>query len=330
MKFTKAPRQGQVIAELETAIRLAMRQMEKKSMSGLSNLWEEISKKMKGELATEYRGTVHKGEWNLEIARRTGLLFRMERIVYRHMYDFKRLAIAYIKSQIHQHYDHEYYTAAYILDVTTPPNVHIKINPMLREADVTFSTGPVAWAAWHTRFETWATAWESAFRANLLLNAVNSGIPDDVMSEVDATRIGTPAVTFWDAVSRLLITTLLQVQAGARNDLRDLNNNVIEDEIWQTREDERVCDECGPLEGLTREQVEDEEPPLHPRCRCFWRVMPKAWIDLADRELAHEMDIHGLVPDGMYIRDEKGEVKAAMVVSFNVWAEDKIIASGRK
>ena len=97
---------------------------------------------------------------------------------------------------------------------------------------------------------------------------------------------------------------------------------------WQTMEDERVCDECGPLDGLTREQIEDEEPPIHPRCRCFWRIMPKTWRDLADRDLAHQMDLAGVVPDGMYIHGADGELKAVVTVSFNKWAEDKMIALG--
>jgi hypothetical protein len=252
----------------------------------------------------------------------------MERIIYRHIADFHALATAFIKSELNKHYNHEYYTAAYLLDVTTPPNVSIKLKPKMREAAITFKAGAGVWAAWNTRLDTWTNAWESALKANILLNAVNGGTADDVAAEIDATRIGTPAVTFWDSINRLFLTTILQTQSEARRDMSDLNGDVIQDEIWQTMEDERVCDECGPLDGLTREEA-DDEPPLHPRCRCFWRIMPKQWIDLADRELAHAIDVAGGVPDGMYMRDPKtGEIKGATVVTFNRWAEDKMIALG--
>lgn len=48
---------------------------------------------------------------------------------------------------------------------------------------------------------------------------------------------------------------------------------------WQTAEDERVCPECAPLDGLVWPEGEGPAPPLHPSCRCQrsfafteWRV----------------------------------------------------------
>jgi hypothetical protein len=37
---------------------------------------------------------------------------------------------------------------------------------------------------------------------------------------------------------------------------------------WHTTEDERVCPECGPLDGLTWEATDGPMPPLHVNCRC--------------------------------------------------------------
>ena len=37
---------------------------------------------------------------------------------------------------------------------------------------------------------------------------------------------------------------------------------------WETREDERVCPECGPLDGLAWEEGAGVMPPLHVNCRC--------------------------------------------------------------
>jgi hypothetical protein len=167
-----------------------------------------------------------------------------------------------------------------------------------------------------------------------MLNAINSGLADDVAAEVDATRAGTPAITFWDAMGRLFLTELLNAQAAAREQMVGLNDNMVADEIWQTREDEKVCEECGPLDGLTREEAEAIDPeadtPMHPRCRCFWRVMPKDWIELSksDPVLAQALDVAGAVPDGMYIRDNEGNIKAAVVVSFTDWSKDKLSVGG--
>ena len=48
---------------------------------------------------------------------------------------------------------------------------------------------------------------------------------------------------------------------------------------WATVEDERVCPECGPLDGLVWPAGEGPVPPLHVNCRCarvaaftLWRV----------------------------------------------------------
>ena len=37
---------------------------------------------------------------------------------------------------------------------------------------------------------------------------------------------------------------------------------------WATAEDERVCPECAPLDGLVWPDGEGSAPPLHPSCRC--------------------------------------------------------------
>ena len=54
---------------------------------------------------------------------------------------------------------------------------------------------------------------------------------------------------------------------------------------WWTWTDERVCPECGPLDGAVWEEGTGPVPPLHVNCRCLclhafteWRVRPAtAW-----------------------------------------------------
>lgn len=40
-------------------------------------------------------------------------------------------------------------------------------------------------------------------------------------------------------------------------------------ERWQTGADERVCPECGPLQGVVWPAGEGAVPPLHVNCRCM-------------------------------------------------------------
>lgn len=46
---------------------------------------------------------------------------------------------------------------------------------------------------------------------------------------------------------------------------------------WQTAADERVCPECGPLDGLAWPETEGAQPPLHINCRCARRFAFVEW-----------------------------------------------------
>ena len=51
---------------------------------------------------------------------------------------------------------------------------------------------------------------------------------------------------------------------------------VITYEEWATAGDERVCPECGPLDGAWFEVGTGPQPPLHDHCRCYRFVV---WWD---------------------------------------------------
>jgi hypothetical protein len=46
---------------------------------------------------------------------------------------------------------------------------------------------------------------------------------------------------------------------------------------WRTAEDERVCPECGPLDGQVWPEGEGPIPPLHNHCRCTREFAFIAW-----------------------------------------------------
>ena len=57
---------------------------------------------------------------------------------------------------------------------------------------------------------------------------------------------------------------------------------------WDTSADERVCPECGPLNGVVWEEGDGVAPPLHVNCRCLrvpafveWRVRPATTWELS-------------------------------------------------
>lgn len=49
-------------------------------------------------------------------------------------------------------------------------------------------------------------------------------------------------------------------------------------EGWRTASDERVCPECGPLDGRTWDAgAGGPQPPLHGNCRCWRGVIRTEW-----------------------------------------------------
>lgn len=59
----------------------------------------------------------------------------------------------------------------------------------------------------------------------------------------------------------------VQGEVAIQKELADQGIEMVE--VWQTNEDELVCDVCGPNDGKKQGDGWDEPPPAHPRCRCW-------------------------------------------------------------
>lgn len=73
----------------------------------------------------------------------------------------------------------------------------------------------------------------------------------------------------------IAITEVTRAASAGEQEVIDrlLQNNpgIQSIDIWQTSNDDRVCIICGPLNNKERGDGWDENPPIHPRCRCWLR-----------------------------------------------------------
>ncbi len=59
------------------------------------------------------------------------------------------------------------------------------------------------------------------------------------------------------------------------------NQNFMTERVWRTAPGFLgVCDDCAELDGVSSEDLDGEEPPLHPNCRCMMTMVPKPFQEL--------------------------------------------------
>jgi SPP1 gp7 family putative phage head morphogenesis protein len=127
-----------------------------------------------------------------------------------------------------------------------------------------------------------AWAWATSYSYELI-----KGITDTtqaLVSQVTAQFIATPGMTVGDIVAALeptfgpvraqmiavTETTRAYSQANrvTQEMLREMGIETVL--IWQTEKDDKVCDICGPLDGLPEPEWGGVgEPPAHVNCRCW-------------------------------------------------------------
>lgn len=84
------------------------------------------------------------------------------------------------------------------------------------------------------------------------------------------TRLTAPLEPVWNLVSQVVETAIWVLETVAEI-------YPLAWEQWITHRDERVCPECGPLEGERWEAGDGPYPPLHTNCRCARAVAFTEW-----------------------------------------------------
>lgn len=292
-------------------------------------LWRQARLDMRAHIAAVYHRHFGNDRWNITALRASGGWSVLEMNLRARIAKFRDESRVAAMDAINALYKESLLRHAWVIDQTTPPNIKVRIpyKQKLFEAgrsQVTYYGGPQAAQAFSERWNTWSDGYYSALMTNLQLNAINEGTVSDATEEVDATRVNTPAFGLLDALQRMFSFETMNAINQAVSAVSDVNEEADVVQIWQTRQDMKVCDDCDENLGLTEEDA-DGEIPLHPNCNCYWRVVPASWAQLlrsgdeSDYEIATRMDAKGLVPNAMAITDSEGNLAGYTTVEFGKW-----------
>lgn len=328
------PKQDSVLARL-TAQNLSVLDAEAAKYKGaVRREWARAARELRSDIHDAYRWAAPTGEWNLgtlagsgawhALQAKTAVTLNRLHASIRHLMGTGLLKIKDLGRR------RQLWALAQVVPESCSVRLrHKAISRAVREAKVPLAHG------WEERWGEWTRAYHTSLLSNLRMNALNEGGMSDAVGEVSATRAGTPAFSMDTFLDRLWEYWAAAEAAGGMHQAVLDAPDEAEVEIWRTRGDLRVCDDCDANDGMPAEDA-DGEIPLHPNCHCFYQVVPASFAallrsgDADDRDLAEQMDSEGVVPNALVVRGDDGELAGRAVVDFGDWEAGKNLAvSGR-
>ena len=312
---------------LELTNRRAMYAHEQATVKDLADKFQRTKEALKGELARVYTHCFHHEASEFRKAKQMGFEDHWRKASAAVVSGFLHEAAVAFNKHLNTNWKEEVLRQCWALDMTTPAHIRVKV-PQLRRAQESAIEGIVTIAPradWLTRWAAWISGYADNVTRNVNMATFDGADLEAMLKKVDSTKVGQPSVDVWAALERMARTEMLYQQQGARDEAMAANGELVEEEVWQTMEDTSVCEICADNLGSTRTDASDDIP-VHPNCRCFWRLVPKEFGELmrSDPEAAAALDERGIAPDALVIWDaEHKEIKAMAVVDFEEWKNEE-------
>ena len=227
-----------------------------------------------------------------------------------------------------QAYANSYLRSAWMLDQVTPPNIEVKFDhtvlhrlkesdyrivkrnvSRLREADD--KKDAIKKITPEDRASAFVTAYETSLWSTFMLGLMSGRDEGQLRSAAGNEPVSYPAQRMENYLDTLIHASVIQEVEDGVEDLGDENDDIIDDWIWQSREDGSVCEDCAANDQQRRSEV-DDDIPLHPWCRCYWRLVPKGWDSLYDRDIPGQ-------EGSMVVMGPDGRPAAFLTVAFDQW-----------
>lgn len=318
------PQQPQVAASLHRATNKALDAMLFKTQRQLANTWMQTRRQLQADIVSAYRASrAGSGKWSLPAYRGGGHEAHLRRDIANVLARFRLNTTLIIRPALKGLLRESQLRHAWVLDQVTPESRRVKV-PVRTAREAASMVQVVSKTSWNDRWTHWVDAYSDALSRNLAMNAMNESTISDAVDEVDATTVNTPKSTLDNALSRIFNYEAQMMIMAGEDDVVGLNDDLISTEVWKTRDDANVCDDCDFNEGLTVDES-DGDIPLHPNCNCFWLMVPKSYARLLrsgnedDQDLARQLQARGIAPEALVIRGEDGKIAGKAVVDFSAW-----------
>ncbi len=319
-------RQDTTTQRLQTESLRELDKLAGKHLVEINRIWLKTRRELQMSIMDAYNASAIHNKWTLSRFRSSGAKSKLQAEATSIMEQFQAVSRVAMRKALNRVYRESVMRHAWILDQVTPASRDVYIpHNLIKEAAISaVYLGAQSERMWEERWSSWSDAYRDALMHNVALNAMNEGAAADATGEVDATKANTPAYGIWDALSRIYEYEAVSAMSEGMSAVGDLNDDMVDEEVWKTRDDADVCDECDANEGMTIEEA-DGDIPLHPNCHCYWMLVPKSYADLLragdaqDRDLARSMLSRGIVPNALVVRGEDGEVQAKLIVNFERW-----------
>jgi len=334
------PRQVSVADRLQSESMDALERMRDQSWMQILRAWSACRVDLRGFILHTYHSHFQGENWTLASLKTSGAASMLSHGLHERINAFKNHSWQLAKGAINGLYAESVLRHSWVIDQTTPPNIVVKIPndhqlKLIESSQIAYYTGAKATQKFEQTWGAWSDGYYVALMNNVQLGALNESSASDAADEVDATRVNTPAYGLMDALQRVFAFESVAAMNEGINTVAEINDEADVVQIWETRRNTRVCEDCEANEGLTEEEV-DGEIPAHPNCNCYWRIVPKSWAGLLrdGDDLAYDtavrMDAQGLVPNAMVLRDPAGDLAGYTTVKFSAWKKQNYHTVGAR